>query len=233
MANHHAPGSDVVNETVHHEESDVNIRAIFGFGLGLLVVGIIVHVAVFLLFQYFSGRQEAANSVRQYPLAAGQENRLPPDPRLQINPRQDLLDLRAQEDQLLSGYSWVDRNAGVVRIPIDSAMGGRRPRMEYDVAAAEGELPRNADRDVGRLRVPDTCGGTRCLTERQSPIASATSIIPRSRTTSTASASRPKRRRSGCGCSWSPKCCSSVACSSRIRSTARSIRTRSPQPVTR
>jgi hypothetical protein len=122
MANHHAPGSDVVNETVHHEESDVNIRAIFGFGLGLLVVGIIVHVAVFLLFQYFSGRQEAANSVRQYPLAAGQENRLPPEPRLQINPRQDLLDLRAQEDQLLSGYSWVDRNAGVVRIPIDSAM---------------------------------------------------------------------------------------------------------------
>ncbi|HEY7172627.1 MAG TPA: hypothetical protein VH417_17365 [Vicinamibacterales bacterium] len=122
MANHHAPGREAVNETVHHEESDVNIRAIFGFGLGLLIVGIVVHVAVLLLFRYFSSGQEAANSVRQYPLAAGQENRLPPEPRLQTNPRQDLLDLRAQEDQLLKGYSWVDRNAGVVRIPIDDAM---------------------------------------------------------------------------------------------------------------
>jgi hypothetical protein len=122
MANHHMPGSDVANETVQHEESDVNIRAIFGFGLGLLVVGILVHVAVLMLFRYFSSGQEAANSVRQYPLAAGQENRLPPEPRLQTNPRQDLLDLRAQEDRLLNGYSWVDRNAGVVRIPIDDAM---------------------------------------------------------------------------------------------------------------
>jgi hypothetical protein len=122
MANHHPHGSEVVDETVHHEESDVNIRAIFGFGIGLFVVGAIIHVAVFLLFSYFSRGQEAANSVRQYPLAAGQENRLPPEPRLQVNPRQDLQDLRAQEDQLLSGYSWVDRNAGVVRIPIAEAM---------------------------------------------------------------------------------------------------------------
>jgi hypothetical protein len=122
MASHHPHGSDAVNETVHHEESDVNIRAIFGFGIGLFVVGAIVHVAVFLLFSYFSRGQEAANSVRQYPLAAGQENRLPPEPRLQVNPRQDLQDLRAQEDQLLNGYSWVDRNAGVVRIPIAEAM---------------------------------------------------------------------------------------------------------------
>jgi len=122
MANHHAHGSDVADETVQHEESDVNIRAIFGFGIGLFVVGAIVHVAIYLLFLYFSSGQEAANRVRQYPLAAGQENRLPPEPRLQTNPRQDLQDLRALEDQLLNGYSWVDRNAGVVRIPIGEAM---------------------------------------------------------------------------------------------------------------
>ena len=28
---------------VHHEESDVNIRAIFGFGVGLVVVAAVVH----------------------------------------------------------------------------------------------------------------------------------------------------------------------------------------------
>src|SRR5207237_5103683 len=122
MANHHARGSDAANETVHHEESDVNIRAIFGFGIGLFIVAVIVHVAIYVLFRYFSSGQEAANSVRQYPLATRQENRLPPEPRLQTNPRQDLQDLRAQEEQLLNGYGWVDRNAGVVRIPIGEAM---------------------------------------------------------------------------------------------------------------
>jgi hypothetical protein len=122
MANHHPHAPEVVDDTVQHEESDVNIRAIFGFGIGLFVVAVVLHVAVYLLFVFLSNRQEAANAVRQYPLAAGQENRLPPEPRLQTDPRQDLQDLHAQEDRLLGGYSWVDRNAGVVRIPIAEAM---------------------------------------------------------------------------------------------------------------
>jgi hypothetical protein len=121
MANHlHAP--EAVEQTVAHEESDVNIRAIFGFGIGLLAVAVVIHVAVYVLFVFLTNEQASANRTREYPLAAGQENRLPPEPRLQTNPRQDLQDLRAQEDQLLTNYGWVDRNAGVVRIPIDEAM---------------------------------------------------------------------------------------------------------------
>ena len=47
---------------------------------------------------------------------------MPPEPRLQTNPREDLSELRASEDELLDSYGWVDKNAGVVRIPIDEAM---------------------------------------------------------------------------------------------------------------
>jgi hypothetical protein len=47
---------------------------------------------------------------------------VPPEPRLQEHPREDLSELRAREDEILSSYGWVDRNAGVVRIPIDAAM---------------------------------------------------------------------------------------------------------------
>ena len=57
-----------------------------------------------------------------YPLAVGQDDRLPPEPRLQANPKQDLRDLRESEDALLKSYGWVDKNNGVVRIPIDEAM---------------------------------------------------------------------------------------------------------------
>ena len=58
----------------------------------------------------------------EYPLASSQGDRLPPEPRLQTNPREDLRTLRAKEDELLGSYGWVDKNAGVVRIPIEDAM---------------------------------------------------------------------------------------------------------------
>jgi len=109
------------NPDVSHEHSDVNIRAILGFGAALLVVGVVVHLLIYVLFGYFDSR-ENAKVPAQYPLAATQEGREPPEPRLQTDPRQDLADLRAKEDEALASYGWVDKNAGVVRIPIDAAV---------------------------------------------------------------------------------------------------------------
>ena len=59
---------------------------------------------------------------REFPLAVTHEQRLPPEPRLQTNPREDLADLRRAEDRVLDSYGWVDKDAGIVRIPIDEAM---------------------------------------------------------------------------------------------------------------
>jgi hypothetical protein len=106
---------------VHHETSDANIVGVLGFGLGLIVAALVIHLLVLVLFQFFQGR-EARRVPAEYPLAVGQGERLPPEPRLQINPREDLRELRAKEDELLGSYGWVDKNAGVVRIPIDDAM---------------------------------------------------------------------------------------------------------------
>ena len=104
-----------------HEESDVNVRGVLGFAAGLLVTAVLIQFMVWLLFVYFSGR-EAARVVPEYPLAAGEQTRVPPEPRLQTNPREDLLALRAREDAVLNSYGWVDKTAGVVRIPIDEAI---------------------------------------------------------------------------------------------------------------
>lgn len=116
MADQHEAHPDV-----HHEESDVNIRAIFGFGAALMVVAAVVHLLIYVLFGYFTIR-EGVQAPAEYPLAASQGHREPPEPRLQTDPRQDLADLRAKEDGQLGSYGWVDKNAGVVRIPIDEAM---------------------------------------------------------------------------------------------------------------
>ena len=118
----HAPAAHGAadNPDVHHEESDVNILAIFGFGSGLMAVAVVVLLVIYVLFGFFDGR-ERATVPAEYPLAA-QADKVPPEPRLQEHPREDLSELRAREDEILTSYGWVDRNAGVVRIPIDAAM---------------------------------------------------------------------------------------------------------------
>ena len=121
MADLNHPHTGAGNPEVHHEESDVNIRAILGFGGVLIVATGFVFVLIWLLFRSFNAR-EARQAPLMYPLAAGQDDRVPPEPRLQTNPREDLADLREREDALLRSYGWVDKNAGVVRIPIDDAI---------------------------------------------------------------------------------------------------------------
>jgi hypothetical protein len=114
--------ADVDNPAVHHEESDVNVRAIFRFAIGLVVVAVVVHIGVYFMFEFLASREAKASAVRAFPLSVGQENRVPPEPRLQANPRQDLRDLRAAEEQILNSYRWVDRNGGVVGIPVSEAI---------------------------------------------------------------------------------------------------------------
>jgi hypothetical protein len=124
MAETHYPNAhadEASNPTVHHETSDINLRGVLAFAVGLAVTAAVIHFAVWVLFAYFNTR-EGLPVTPQYPLAVGQQNRLPPEPRLQTDPRQDLKNLRADEDTILDGYGWVDRNNQVVRIPIDQAM---------------------------------------------------------------------------------------------------------------
>ena len=112
---------EAANPEVHHEATDINIRGVFGFGGALIVAAVFIHLGVWLLFLFLAGR-EAQKVQPEYPLAVGQERRLPPEPRLQANPREDLRRLREEEDAILNNYGWADKNAGTVRIPIGEAM---------------------------------------------------------------------------------------------------------------
>ena len=118
---HRGNPEDLVNPEVSHEHSDVNIRAILGFGAALFAVAVAVHLLIYGLFGYFDSR-EGIQAPAEYPIAASQGHHEPPEPRLQTDPRQDLADLRAKEDEVLGSYGWVDKNAGLVRIPIDAAV---------------------------------------------------------------------------------------------------------------
>ena len=106
---------------VHHETSDVDLRGLLRFVGGLVAAAVVIPALVGLLFVYFA-RREARPVSLEFPLAATEQNRVPPEPRLQTSPREDLQNLREREDMVLKSYGWVDRNAGIVRIPIEEAM---------------------------------------------------------------------------------------------------------------
>jgi hypothetical protein len=109
------------NVDVVHEESDVNVGAIIRYGIGLVVVAAVVHLLLWWLLGTYE-RQNERTQTQVYPLAAGQQERLPPFPRFQQNPQQELQELRAKQKALLEGYGWVNKEAGVARIPIEDAM---------------------------------------------------------------------------------------------------------------
>ncbi len=102
-----------------YERRDMSLRVVGIFFLGLIVGISAVLLLMAWLFDYFEAR-EASRDTPPSPLAEARP--LPPEPRLQVNPSVDLKAMRAAEDAALNTYGWVDRKAGIVRIPIERAM---------------------------------------------------------------------------------------------------------------
>lgn len=123
MTHAHNPDVDYEQPTGNLTEPDhINLRAVFGFGIGLTVVAAACHLAMLLLFRVYSNQFEASTPPRMFPAAPLADDREPPAPRLQIDPKADLADLRAGEDAVLNGYRWVDHSRNLVRIPIEEGM---------------------------------------------------------------------------------------------------------------
>jgi hypothetical protein len=105
---------------VRHEGRDVEPRAIRRAGLLLLAVTIGA-MLILIPFLRVLERASVGADAEPGPLAF-EPDRRPPGPQLQQRPTLDLKALRAEERAILEGYGWVDRDAGVVRVPIERAM---------------------------------------------------------------------------------------------------------------
>jgi hypothetical protein len=101
-----------------YETRDANTRSLVIFGVGLFAILALVMILMAVVFRFFSRTQ----SLGAPPSPFADIRTLPPQPRLQAEPRTDLERLRQREDETLHSYGWVDPKAGAVRIPIDRAM---------------------------------------------------------------------------------------------------------------
>lgn len=105
-----------------HEHSDIDPSYGYKFALWLSVAMVISAGIVYGTFQIFEGQMQARDAAAQrFPLAAGRVQE-PPAPRLQTQPFKDVYLLRQSEALTLGSYAWVDRDNGVVRVPIQEAM---------------------------------------------------------------------------------------------------------------
>jgi len=107
-----------------YEPTDVSAGLAAKFGIVLLAVAVVINVALWGLFRVLASWERSQQAAVAYPLAEGrgQQLRLPPLPRLQPLPVNDITQFRAEEERLLHTVGWVDRSAGIVRIPIEDAM---------------------------------------------------------------------------------------------------------------
>jgi hypothetical protein len=119
-----------------HQTSDINLRVVTWTTIVLVISVIAVLVTVGGLFSLFK-RQYAFETAPSRITTAG---KLPPAPRLQTDPTSDLQQLLEAENAKLNSYGWIDRSAGVIRIPIDRAM---------DLLAQRGLPARGDDRETG------------------------------------------------------------------------------------
>src|ERR1700722_18475301 len=102
-----------------YEKSDANPRGLFYVVLGTAGFLVLTCLSLIWLFDHFEKTQNPGSFVAA-PFAGPRP--LPPPPRIQADPAVDLRNYRESEQNLLNTYGWVDRQNGVVRMPIDRAM---------------------------------------------------------------------------------------------------------------
>ncbi|MGE5815762.1 MAG: hypothetical protein ACM36C_14835 [Acidobacteriota bacterium] len=108
--------------TVAHEASDVNIRAIAAFVIGMFVVGSVIYLALWFLMGYYQ-KEAIASDPAVSPLAAP-AGTLPPEPRLLTNEPAALRQLHQEEEIQLKNIEQAKREV-VESLP--SREGGKAP----------------------------------------------------------------------------------------------------------
>ncbi len=117
----HAPQKPTIHEhgISGYEKTDVlNKPVIVNF---LILTIITVVSAIVALWTYNSG-ENAPSSYNAVVLPLAEERVLPPLPRLQEKPVEDLRALHEREAAHINSYKWIDKTAGIVQIPVDRAI---------------------------------------------------------------------------------------------------------------
>jgi len=127
---------DIVNAETHHEKSDVNVRGLFAFGIAFIIFAAVSHFVLLVMYHQFVKHEKNNQHVPLTMMERPGSMTVPATPRLQPfsdvvppklytpitnTPVTDMNEMRAAQEQALNSYGYVDRQKGVVHIPIEEA----------------------------------------------------------------------------------------------------------------
>lgn len=118
MSSSHDP--DPVDASAGYDRSEPHLKPVIHFVVWLTVLCVITFISMKWLFREFERMEVARASVKRHALADPSE--IPPAPRLQPNPTAEMREYRAGTAAHAGSYGWIDRDAGVVRIPLERAL---------------------------------------------------------------------------------------------------------------
>ena len=128
-----------------HEQTEVNVRTIV-VSLAFLLLGAILAAIVTIgIFRYLHDTYKPDVAAKEA------QPQIPPEPRIEVAPAEQIQALHAHEDHVLTSYSWVDQKSGTVRVPIDRAI---------DMLAQKGLPAHDYMSDIlGGRKPPSQAGG--------------------------------------------------------------------------
>ena len=118
-----------------YEPRDANITGLLQFAFWMAVLLAVTLLGMRWTFDYFKKAMPLGETAS--PLLKQGQRELPPSPRLQVHPRQELVDYCEIQQKAVHSYGWVNQESGIVHIPVDRAM---------DLILAKGLPARPADR---------------------------------------------------------------------------------------
>lgn len=112
-------------------DREINVRGVIWTGVVLVIVAVVAHLVVWWMLKGFE-RYDEKRDVRLSPIEATNPQPRPPGPLLQRDTVGDMKRMREEEDKALNQPAWIDRQQGLVRLPVKDAI---------DVIAARGVAP--------------------------------------------------------------------------------------------
>ena len=103
-----------------YQDRDIRLGPILKFAAGAAVFTALVFAGMWRLFDdlsYHSEQRDAAAATR-----FSAATNAPPAPLLQVNEKRTLQEQKDFERGQLTTYAWIDKPAGVVRLPVERAM---------------------------------------------------------------------------------------------------------------
>ena len=121
-----------------YETTDASAGMLAKVAAALAALLVAVFIGILILFKVFDYALPVLLDRQPHPLAETRQQAS--GPLLQLDPPQQRFDLEATEEQVLTTYDWVDREQGLVRIPIDRAIA---------ILAKQGRLPKADTTETG------------------------------------------------------------------------------------